>query len=88
MWLLAQPMDRLAEGMGKTGRSSIEETGNNNILYLTFGCLEWSEKNKSFFAQSWLPIPQEAGSALAPHASLSTDQRRSLMRGAGDGRSD
>ncbi|CAK6700923.1 DUF4011 domain-containing protein [Synechococcus sp. BA-124 BA4] len=47
--LLAQRLERLAEGMRKNARSSIEETG-NNILYLAFGCLEWSEKNKSFFA--------------------------------------
>jgi hypothetical protein len=45
--LLAQQLERLAEGMGKEARSSIEETG-NNILYLAFGCLEWSEKNKPF----------------------------------------
>ena len=47
--LLAQRLERLAEGLRKNARSSIEETG-NNILYLAFGCLEWSEKNKSFFA--------------------------------------
>ena len=47
--LLAQQLECLAEGMGKSARSSIEETG-NNILYLAFGCLEWSERNKSFFA--------------------------------------
>ena len=47
--LLVQRLERLAEGMCKSARSSIEETG-NNILYLAFGCLEWSEKNKSFFA--------------------------------------
>lgn len=47
--LLAQRLERLAESLRKNARSSIEETG-NNILYLAFGCLEWSEKNKSFFA--------------------------------------
>lgn len=47
--LLAQRLERLAEGLRKNARSSIEETG-NNILYLAFGCLEWSEKNKTFFA--------------------------------------
>jgi len=47
--LLAQRLDRLAESMRKSARSSIEETG-NNILYLAFGCLEWSEKNKTFYA--------------------------------------
>ncbi len=47
--LFLQRLERLAEAMRKSARSSIEETG-NNILYLAFGCLEWSEKNKSFFA--------------------------------------
>jgi very-short-patch-repair endonuclease len=47
--LLTQRLERLAESMRKSARSSIEETG-NNILYLAFGCLEWSEKNKTFYA--------------------------------------
>ena len=48
--LLLEPrMERVAEGIRKQAQSSIEETG-NNILYLAFGCLEWTEKNKSFFA--------------------------------------
>jgi very-short-patch-repair endonuclease len=48
--LLLEPrMERVAEGIRKQAQSSIEETG-NNILYLAFGCLEWAEKNKSFFA--------------------------------------
>jgi very-short-patch-repair endonuclease len=48
--LLLEPrMERVAEGIRKQAQSSIEETG-NNILYLAFGCLEWIEKSKSFFA--------------------------------------
>lgn len=48
--LLFDPrMERVAEGIRKQAQSSIEETG-NNILYLAFGCLEWSEKSKNFFA--------------------------------------
>jgi very-short-patch-repair endonuclease len=47
--LLDPRMERVAEGIRKQAQSSIEETG-NNILYLAFGCLEWSEKSKSFFA--------------------------------------
>lgn len=48
--LLLEPrMERVAESIRKLAQSSIEETG-NNILYLAFGCLEWAEKNKSFFA--------------------------------------
>jgi very-short-patch-repair endonuclease len=48
--LLLEPrMERVAEGIRKQAQSSIEETG-NNILYLAFGCLEWIEKKKSFFA--------------------------------------
>ena len=42
-------LDRLAEGIRKQARSSIEETG-NNILYLAFGCLEWVEKDRKFLA--------------------------------------
>ena len=42
-------LDRLAEGIRKQARSSIEETG-NNILYLAFGCLEWIEKDRKFLA--------------------------------------
>lgn len=47
--LLDPRMERIAESIRKQAQSSIEETG-NNILYLAFGCLEWSEKNRSFFA--------------------------------------
>ena len=47
--LLDPRMERVAESIRKQAQSSIEETG-NNILYLAFGCLEWSEKNRSFFA--------------------------------------
>ena len=47
--LLDPRMERVAEAIRKQAQSSIEETG-NNILYLAFGCLEWSEKNRSFFA--------------------------------------
>ncbi len=48
--LLLEPrMERVAESIRKQAQSSIEETG-NNILYSAFGCLEWAEKNKSFFA--------------------------------------
>ncbi len=47
--LLDARMERVADSIRKQAQSSIEETG-NNILYLAFGCLEWSEKNKSFFA--------------------------------------
>lgn len=47
--LLDPRMERVAEGIRKQAQSSIEETG-NNILYFAFGCLEWSEKNKNFFA--------------------------------------
>ena len=48
--LLAQPrMERVAETVRKQAQSSIEETG-NNILYLAFGCLEWIENSKSYFA--------------------------------------
>jgi very-short-patch-repair endonuclease len=47
--MLAQRLERLAEGMRRNARSSIEETG-NNILYLAFGSLEWSEKDKIFTA--------------------------------------
>ena len=46
---LAPRFEHVAESIRKLARSSIEETG-NNILYLAFGCLEWSEKNSSFFA--------------------------------------
>lgn len=42
-------LDRLAEAIRKYARSSIEETG-NNILYLAFGCLEWSDKDRKLFA--------------------------------------
>ena len=42
-------LERVAELIRKQAQSSIEETG-NNILYLAFGCLEWSEKKKNFFA--------------------------------------
>lgn len=45
--LLDPRMERVAESIRKQAQSSIEETG-NNILYLAFGCLEWSEKNRSF----------------------------------------
>ena len=62
--LLAQQLERLAEGMGKEARSSIEETG-NNILYLAFGCLEWSEKNKPFFAPLIL-LPVELIKSTSP----------------------
>lgn len=47
--LLGPRLERVAESIRKLAQSSIEETG-NNILYLAFGCLEWSEKNKGFFA--------------------------------------
>ena len=47
--LLSPRLERVAESIRKQAQSSIEETG-NNILYLAFGCLEWSEKKKSFFA--------------------------------------
>jgi hypothetical protein len=49
--LLDARMERVAEGIRKQAQSSIEETG-NNILYLAFGCLEWSEKSKNFFSAS------------------------------------
>lgn len=42
-------LERLAEAIRKYARSSIEETG-NNILYLAFGCLEWSDKDRKLFA--------------------------------------
>ncbi len=47
--LLDPRMERVTESIRKQAQSSIEETG-NNILYLAFGCLEWVEKKKSFFA--------------------------------------
>lgn len=54
-------LERLAEGIRKLARSSIEETG-NNILYLAFGCLEWSDKNRKFFAPLIL-LPVELSKA-------------------------
>ncbi|MCX5969749.1 MAG: DUF4011 domain-containing protein [Cyanobacteria bacterium] len=54
-------LERLAEGIRKQARSSIEETG-NNILYLAFGCLEWIEKERKFFAPLIL-LPVELSKA-------------------------
>lgn len=47
--LLDPRLERVAESIRKKAQSSIEETG-NNILYMAFGCLEWSEKNKKYHA--------------------------------------
>ena len=47
--LLDPRMERVAESIRKQAQSSIEETG-NNILYLAYGCLEWIEKKRSYFA--------------------------------------
>jgi len=58
---LEASLERLAEGIRKQARSSIDETG-NNILYLAFGCLEWSEKDRSFFAPLIL-LPVEISKA-------------------------
>ncbi len=58
---LEASLERLAEGIRKQARSSIEETG-NNILYLSFGCLEWSEKDRKFFAPLIL-LPVELSKA-------------------------
>ncbi len=58
---LEASLERLAEGIRKQARSSIDETG-NNILYLAFGCLEWSEKDRSFFAPLVL-LPVEISKA-------------------------
>ena len=41
--LLDPRFERVAESIRKQAQSSIEETG-NNILKLSFGCLEWTEK--------------------------------------------
>jgi hypothetical protein len=58
---LEASLERLAEGIRKQARSSIEETG-NNILYLAFGCLEWSEKDRKYFAPLIL-LPVELSKA-------------------------
>ena len=58
---LETSLERLAEGIRKLARSSIEETG-NNILYLAFGCLEWSDKDRKFFAPLIL-LPVELSKA-------------------------
>lgn len=49
--LLTTPrLERAAESIRREAKSSIDETG-NNVLYLTFGCLEWSDqKGKSLLA--------------------------------------
>lgn len=49
--LLTTPrLERVAESIRREAKSSIDETG-NNVLYLTFGCLEWSDqKGKSLLA--------------------------------------
>jgi len=73
VFLLAQQLERLAEGMGKEARSSIEETG-NNILYLAFGCLEWSEKNKPFYAPLVL-LPVELIKSTSPGGAKSFSLR-------------
>lgn len=58
---LEASLERLAEGIRKQARSSIEETG-NNILYLAFGCLEWIEKDRKYFAPLVL-LPVELSKA-------------------------
>lgn len=49
--LLTTPrLERVAESIRREAKSSIDETG-NNVLYLTFGCLEWSDqKGRSLLA--------------------------------------
>ena len=58
---LEASLERLAEGIRKQARSSIEETG-NNILYLAFGCLEWSDKDRKYYAPLIL-LPVELSKA-------------------------
>jgi hypothetical protein len=61
--LLTTPrLERVAESIRREAKSSIDETG-NNVLYLTFGCLEWSDqKGKSLLAPLIL-LPVELSKA-------------------------
>lgn len=66
---LGPRLERIAESIRKLAQSSVEETG-NNILYLAFGCLEWAEKNKDFFAPLIL-LPVELTKATSRGGSKS-----------------
>ena len=57
-FLLAPRMERVAEAIRRTAKSSLDETG-NNILYLAFGCLEWSDRKGKNLLAPLILLPVE-----------------------------
>ncbi len=51
-------MERVAEAIRRTAKSSLDETG-NNILYLAFGCLEWSDRKGKNLLAPLILLPVE-----------------------------
>lgn len=54
----AMRMERVTESIRREAKSSIDETG-NNILYLSFGCLEWLDKKGNSFYAPLILLPVE-----------------------------
>lgn len=61
--LLTTPrLERVAESIRREAKSSIDETG-NNALYLTFGCLEWSDQKGKRLLAPLILLPVELSKA-------------------------
>ena len=57
--LLTSPrLERVAETIRRETKSAIDETG-NNVLYLTFGCLEWSDQKSRRLLAPLILLPVE-----------------------------